>query len=77
MKVNHENKGEDKEGVETMTIKIPRGNWYMKLASAIEDAPRGATVECHSEAMKELGEGARTRMGRDDVKFIVKEKDDD
>lgn len=42
----------------TEPIKIPYGNWTTALANAIENAPIGAVIECHSEAMIEPGRGA-------------------
>ncbi len=45
-----------------MKITIPRANWHMALADAIEKAAPGDTILCHEEAMAELGRIAQSRM---------------
>ena len=41
---------------------IPRRDWHMKLAEAIQKASEGDTIVCFDEEMQELGERARLRM---------------
>ncbi len=41
---------------------IPRRDWHMKLADAIEKADGGDTIVCFDEEMQKLGESARLRM---------------
>ncbi len=41
---------------------IPIGNWTMALADAIESAKDGDVIVVHNAAMKELAEGAYSRM---------------
>ena len=51
---------------------IPRADWHMKLADAIEKASAGDTIVCHSEAMKHLGESARKWLCPDkDLVFVL------
>lgn len=45
-----------------MRHRIPRANWHMKLADAIDDAEPGDAIVCHNADMKALGERARIRM---------------
>ena len=51
---------------------IPIGNWHMALADAIEQAEDGDIIEVHEQAMKELGERAKTRMCPDKkIEFVI------
>lgn len=45
-----------------MRIEIPKKDWHMELADAIERSADGDEIVCHSEEMKKLGEGAKKRM---------------
>ena len=45
-----------------MRHQIPRANWHMVLADAIDKAEPGDTIVCHTEEMRELGLQARARM---------------
>ena len=54
------------------THKVPHNNWTMGLADAIEKAMPGDTIECHTDAMAELGEIARGRLcGWKEISFVV------
>lgn len=41
---------------------IPYANWTMALADTIEYAMDGDEILCHSEAMREMGLSAASRM---------------
>lgn len=53
---------------------ISHGDWASSLADAIENASRGTVIVVHSEAQKELGQGAAARMGKT-VEIVVREDD--
>lgn len=61
-----------------MKIQIPRRNWPMTLASAIEASAPGDTIMVHSEDMRELALRAQKRMcpGKT-LTFAVEQEDPD
>lgn len=55
---------------------VPHNNWHMALADIIETAKDGDTIICHSDAMAELAERARTRMCPEkQLTFTTEEED--
>lgn len=58
-----------------MTHKIPYGGWAQALADVIDAAADGDTVECHSAAMVEIGEGALASSWPDKKVTFVLEGD--
>ena len=53
-------------------VTISHANWTSSLADAIANASEGAVIVVHSEAQKELGQGAAARMGKT-VEIIVRQ----
>ncbi len=55
-------------------ITIPRRNWHMELADAIESAEPDETIEVHSDDMRELAKSAHQRMcPTKPLTFVVKD----
>jgi len=63
------------EGFEGNTIRVPEKNWIKLLPEAIRQASSGDRIIVVTEAMKELGERALSRMRPDEnISFIVEEQ---
>ena len=59
-----------------ITYILPDLPWDLLLDPILRDAPAGAVIEVHTEAMRELVEQKLAKAGRTDIVLRLKHKSD-